>query len=228
MRTGVLLLDLFHTLVHVRAGTPTWSILGVPKDAYEESFYDDRDGRAEGLVRDPVECMRMVAHAIDPDIPMSRIRTATETREVRFADAFTKLPHGVEDGIRRLSESGVRLGLVSNVMHGEAVGWVDSAIAAHFETAVFSCDVGIVKPDRGIYDLALEALGTPPEQAWFAGDGGSDELRGARDIGLTSVLVTHVLDEIAPHRVVERRAHAHHVVRGIDDLADLVLETASA
>jgi FMN phosphatase YigB (HAD superfamily) len=42
----------------------------------------------------------------------------------------------------------------------------------------------------------------------FVGDGGSDEHRGARAVGIRSVLVTRLLATWWPERVAERRTHA--------------------
>jgi FMN phosphatase YigB (HAD superfamily) len=53
-----------------------------------------------------------------------------------------------------------------------------------------------MKPDPEIYALALEELDVPASDALFVGDGANDELRGARDAGLTPVLVE--LDGIEP------------------------------
>lgn len=41
-----------------------------------------------------------------------------------------------------------------------------------------------VKPEPEIYRIALESLGVRPDQSVFVGDGGSDELRGAREMGI--------------------------------------------
>jgi putative hydrolase of the HAD superfamily len=64
------------------------------------------------------------------------------------------------------------------------------------------------KPDPRIYKHALEALGARPDEAIFVGDGGSDEHRGARAVGLPTVLVTRYLRMWWPERVDERRPHA--------------------
>ncbi|CAM3340555.1 hypothetical protein PALA111701_04145 [Paenibacillus lactis] len=42
----------------------------------------------------------------------------------------------------------------------------------------------MAKPQKEIYLMACERLGVTPETSIFVGDGGSDELRGARDAGL--------------------------------------------
>jgi phosphoglycolate phosphatase-like HAD superfamily hydrolase len=59
---------------------------------------------------------------------------------------------------------------------------------------VFSYEVGVIKPDQEIYTYACERLGVAPGDAWFVGDGGSDELRGARAAGLRPVWATWFIE----------------------------------
>ena len=61
------------------------------------------------------------------------------------------------------------------------------------------------KPDPRIYAHALDMVGVRAEDALFVGDGGSDEHRGARGVGIPSVLVTRFLAMYWPERVEERR-----------------------
>jgi putative hydrolase of the HAD superfamily len=46
-----------------------------------------------------------------------------------------------------------------------------------------------MKPDRRIYERACAELGVEPRECLFVGDGANDELRGARDVGMTPVLI---------------------------------------
>ena len=73
---------------------------------------------------------------------------------------------------------------------------------------MFSYEVGVRKPDARIYRHALESIGAEPHEAFFVGDGGSDEHRGARAVGMRTVLVTRFLEVWWPERVEERRPHA--------------------
>jgi putative hydrolase of the HAD superfamily len=52
----------------------------------------------------------------------------------------------------------------------------------------------------------------------FVGDGGSDELRGARDIGITAVMITGHIARAFPERIAERRENADFVIESLDEL----------
>lgn len=60
----------------------------------------------------------------------------------------------------------------------------------HFKDGIFSCDVGMRKPQPKIYDLALEMTKTKPEETIFIDDKESS-LAPARDMGLHTVLFTN-------------------------------------
>ena len=59
-----------------------------------------------------------------------------------------------------------------------------------------------------IYQHALDTLGVHPSETIFAGDGGSEEHRGARAIGLRTVLVTRMISNWRPDVITARRADA--------------------
>ena len=56
-------------------------------------------------------------------------------------------------------------------------------IADAFDDLVISAEVGLMKPDRQIYQLALERLGSEPEQAVFIDDSSTNVL-GAHSVGI--------------------------------------------
>ena len=53
--------------------------------------------------------------------------------------------------------------------------------------AVFSCDVGLLKPDMEIYKIAMDIQKVKPEESVFVGDGSSDELYGAKQAGMKTI-----------------------------------------
>ena len=54
---------------------------------------------------------------------------------------------------------------------------------------MFSCSVGLKKPDPRIYQLAANRLEVEPESCLHIGDGGSNELTGASKVGMHPVLI---------------------------------------
>jgi putative hydrolase of the HAD superfamily len=95
--------------------------------------------------------------------------------------------HALLDSLR---ERGLRLGLVSNAFDP---GWLlqeDLArmgLAERLDAAVFSSEVGKRKPHPAIFHAALEALAVDPRRAIFVGDRLYEDVRGAKELGMTTV-----------------------------------------
>ena len=82
-----------------------------------------------------------------------------------------------------------------------------------FDAEVFSCSVGLRKPDPKIYRLALDELGVASEEAIFVGDGANDELAGAERVGMTAVML---------ERPGEEQPEWSGRIRALPELLDLV------
>ena len=104
---------------------------------------------------------------------------------------------GLLETLGALRERALRIGLISNCSEEVAQVWADTSFARFFDHAVFSATARLAKPDAAIYRLAADGLGVEPEECLFVGDGANDELRGARDAGMTPVLIH--LDGKDPH-----------------------------
>jgi len=62
-------------------------------------------------------------------------------------------------------------------------------IIDQFDVKVFSSDLGVKKPHKRIFEQALSMLGVAPDEAVFVGDRIKEDIRGARRVGMTTVLV---------------------------------------
>ena len=216
------LFDLFHTLTSVDMvktwRPPTHEILGVTREAWLEQVFGASRDRLVGKVRDPVTMMRTMAHAIDMSISLEVVEEATRNRQRRFHKALTQIPDATGDALATLKAKGKKLGLVSNADAMEIAAWEESPVAGLFDCVAFSCDVGYAKPEPEIYQICLDKLGVGPNEAVFVGDGGSDELMGAKAIGLTTVMMAGVIREMWPERIEPRLPYADFVIDTLDEL----------
>ena len=91
------------------------------------------------------------------------------------------------DGLRSRA---LKLGIVTN---GDARAQNDKidalGIRSYFETIVVSQAVGLEKPDRRIFQLALRRLGAEPVGSWFVGDHPVNDVLGASAAGMTPVWI---------------------------------------
>lgn len=221
---NAVIFDLFHTLtsadaVSGRGLRSTSELLGVDRLAWSDQLNERSDERLLGVKADPFDIVAEMAWAIDPSLSGERIRLAVENRLARFRSAVLDIPEETVAVLRQLKERGKRLGLISNADAIEIAAWNENSIHSLFDSTVFSCTVGLMKPNREIYELSLRELDVAAAEAVFVGDGGSHELVGARKAGITAVLFAGVIRTLWPERVVESAGEADHV---IERLAELV------
>ena len=92
--------------------------------------------------------------------------------------------------LEALRARNLRLGLVSNAFDP---GWLlhrdldELEVGQRLDFAVFSSEVGMRKPHPAIFRRALEALEVSPEEALFVGDRLYEDVRGAGEVGMTTV-----------------------------------------
>jgi putative hydrolase of the HAD superfamily len=215
--------DLFHTLTALES---TWGagarftheMLGVSREAWDEQLQSRSRDRLVGAQQDAFAIVARMARAIEPSIPDERIRAATENRIARFAAALRQIPDETAAVLERLKARGKRLGLISNADVMEVQAWGESRIAPLFDSAVFSCAVGCAKPEPEIYQLSMRELGTSPAETAFVGDGGSNELEGAKNIGMTAIMIAGIIRELWPDRIADRQRHADFVIEKLGEL----------
>src|SRR6185503_795176 len=206
------LFDLFHTLAAVPSPSlageiPISEILGVSGNEWHRLYYDDDIlGRCVGRIHDGVEAMRRVTHALDPTVDEARILAAVASRKRRFELGLVQIEKPILESLDRLRAAGVRTALVSDAGADDVESWESSPLRSRLDATVFSYQLGIRKPDARIYAHALNAVGVRADEALFVGDGGSDEHRGARAVGIAPILVTRHVKLYWPEKVEERRA----------------------
>jgi putative hydrolase of the HAD superfamily len=115
---------------------------------------------------------------------------------------FLEAEHSAWEPARQLGDSthalldslrarGLKTGLVSNAFDP---GWLlhndleRMQVAERLDVAVFSSEVGKRKPHPAIFEAALEGLGVEPARALFVGDRRFEDIRGAKEAGMTTVL----------------------------------------
>jgi putative hydrolase of the HAD superfamily len=92
--------------------------------------------------------------------------------------------------LRRLKDAGLRIAVISNTEDGRVTESLTLAdLASHFELVVDSHLVGCSKPDKAIFQFALDRLGLEPQEAAYVGDSYGYDVIGARSAGLRSILL---------------------------------------
>ena len=109
----------------------------------------------------------------------------------RFGKRVVMLEGSVET-LRELKRRGYLLGMVTNGNSLLQNTKLDSAgIRDLFDMAVVSDDIGIWKPDKGIFEYAMRMLAVTPDQSLFVGDHPVNDIQGALGAGMQAVWVDY-------------------------------------
>ena len=183
--------DLFHTLVdganpeRDRVVGEMALMVGVEPAALVAAYHATWRDRMLGW--DAAETVRNLARRLGGTPNEEQVaRAAAHRRELaaRLLDGVAPETLALLDALRA---DGRLLGLISNATAETAEAWRSSALARRFDVAVFSCAVGMAKPDPAIYRTAAERLGVDPTDCVFVGDGADGELAGAATVGMTVI-----------------------------------------
>ena len=88
--------------------------------------------------------------------------------------------------ISLLKKKGYKIGLLSNT-EAPVMNFLIEKQYEHFDVFIYSCAIGLVKPDRKIYEKTLKLLQVSPEEAIFIDDK-EENVEGAKKIGIQGVL----------------------------------------
>jgi len=104
---------------------------------------------------------------------------------------------GIEDFLEFLHSKGIRTGVISNITYDGRV--VEERINTllpdnHFEFIMATSDYFFRKPNKRIFELALQRAGVEPEEVWYIGDQYGADVMGARSAGIAPVWYIGAID----------------------------------
>lgn len=213
--------DLFFTLIvpAYEKINNEYDILSLSVNEWEQYAENDMlyHERALGFVKSEIEIIDKIISLIPFEVSVVQKEQVLFAREQRMKNALTKISKEVLDTLQKLKSKDIKLGLISNADCIDCKYWNQSPLFKYFDDSVFSCNVGLLKPDRQIYELAMQRLHVSPEQCLFVGDGGSNELCGAKIAGMGTVF-----SEMLEKKNVEQRKsivkYADYHIKHINEL----------
>ncbi|MHC4560467.1 MAG: HAD family hydrolase [Planctomycetota bacterium] len=102
-----------------------------------------------------------------------------------FESAYVPRPE-IFSLVSSLQDKGYRTALLSNT-ELPAVEFLRELDYEMFDVLVFSCTEGVMKPERRIYEITLERLGSKAQQSIFIDDR-QDYIQGAKEAGLNTIV----------------------------------------
>lgn len=90
----------------------------------------------------------------------------------------------------------VKMGIITNgSVQRQNAKIKNSKLNSYFETIIISEEVGLSKPDKKIFDLALDELDVVPEDVLFIGDDLVKDVKGPQNAGMTAVWFNPMKEE---------------------------------
>lgn len=218
--------DLFFTLIipkyHLQQNEN--DVLGLSVEKWE--LYAENEmiyrRRAMGIVNNPEEIINEIVDSIPLTVSDVQKKKLLAFRKERIKNALVNVEFEIVETIQKLHDNGIKICLISNADIIDAMYWTESPLYNLFDDAVFSYDVKCLKPNPDIYNIAIQRMNVNPEKSVFVGDGGSDELFGARKVGMKTVF-TEYLDMKEPNKRKKILDVSDYHIMDFAELADLFL-----
>ncbi|GKX66662.1 HAD family hydrolase [Inconstantimicrobium mannanitabidum] len=201
---SVVFFDLFFTLI-----TPKYNclrnendVLGISIEEWE-SYAEDLElynKRATNKSITPELIIQYIIEKMKLDIAENDKTEILNLRQQRLKNALLNIDCTILDVLSDLKKGGKRICLISNADMLDMMHWDNSPLCNIFDERIFSCEVGYLKPHPQIYQIALEKMNVIPESCVFIGDGGSDELKGAKTLGMSTIATGYLLKRNEEHQ----------------------------
>jgi putative hydrolase of the HAD superfamily len=132
---------------------------------------------------------------------------------------------GVLETLHALRSHGLKIGLTSNCGPDVPRLWQGAPLSTLIDVSVFSCAVGFRKPDPQIYTAACTRLGVDAAACIYVGDGSSEELHGAAQVGMYPVLKRVSLGDVYDGDRSDVKTWRGPEIQEISDLVGFVAST---
>ena len=149
------------------------------KDYMDNTLFVRKDYDVERFITD-------ICGKYGVECSQNQLRGAAETWESRLAEAkyFPEVKQALSD-----LKGDYSLGLISNTDRTGAEYARKTDLNKYFDCIVLSYEAGYAKPNRRIYEMAVEELGVKPAECWMVGDSVTADVEGAHKAGLNALLL---------------------------------------
>ncbi|UNK20309.1 HAD family hydrolase [Paenibacillus sp. N3/727] len=123
--------------------------------------------------------------------------TVKDLLEPWFSEFYkhTVLMDGAFEILDYLKQMDIKLGLITNGSVHTQNSKIDQVmLRSYFDTIIVSDEVKLKKPDKRIFELALERLNVNPRESWYVGDHPINDIQGAVDAGLNAIWLKGFMD----------------------------------
>ena len=189
--------DMFETLItHYKCplyfGAQMAADAGIPEKNFQTLWRPTESDRSIGKIRteEVIEMILKENGCYTDELLEKIVQKRISTKE----ECFKHLHLEIIPMLTKLKEEGISIGLISNCFTEEAEVIRKSMLFQYFDKVCLSYEEGVQKPDEEIYRRCMAGLGVAPEECIYIGDGGSQELEAARDLGMNAMQAVWYMD----------------------------------
>ena len=191
MKYKVVIFDLFETLItewgHKKyTKNEMCADLGIQREKFDIYWDEKGDDRYLGEISFE-DSLLYVCEKMEKSIDTSVIANIIDKRIRTKSVCFDYVNPDVLQLLKNLKALGLRTAIISNCSSEEVNVLKESEIYKYFDEVILSYEVHMKKPDSCIYEETAKRLGVSLSECVFVGDGGSNELVGARAVGMKAI-----------------------------------------
>lgn len=227
MKSKAVIFDLYGTLVDDFASSVGQlhaefvKALAVPSETFTKLWRQTTEMRVIGAFQTVEASIEYVCDLLGAPLTAKQLTRAVEIRLQLIKRTLGPRPDALET-LARLKNDGYKIGLLSNCSIEILILWPQTAFAELIDSAIFSSQERLKKPDPRIYKLACDRLGVPPESCLYIADGENYELTAAGKVGLHPVLLRNSLRENGSELLREAREWQGDTISMLPEVLGLV------
>lgn len=182
--TQAVIFDLYGTLLYLAKETKPYAKLFADLDLHSDS--ELKSARHIALTEN-FDRLADLAERIKPNGQFSSIDFISYQQEVEEERNLATVYPETRDVLEKLGDRKLKLGLISNLASPYCKPFFDLGLDIYFDEVLFSCDIGLTKPDPRIYQIMMDRLNINPGQALMNGDKVHADVDGPKAIGMRAV-----------------------------------------
>ena len=165
-------------------------VLSAPEQEFANIWNAGFKKRMTGEFASFKDCVEHVCRELKLPATMNQIEFAANIRFSFTRQEMLSPQTLAVETISQLKSKVQKIGLLSNCSAETIIVWDETPFKSIFDVTVFSCAVGLMKPDPRIYHLALAKLQVEPRECLYIADGMDGELKAAAAVGMTPVRIS--------------------------------------
>jgi putative hydrolase of the HAD superfamily len=196
-------------------------ILGISYDGFKQIWYETAYDRNTGVYPTTRDVMDFICKSLEVPVSKEQLDNARKKRYEYVREEMTPRTDAV-CVLKELRNRGYKTGLISNCSPVTEELWNETPFPPCFDVSIFSTSAKIKKPDPQIYRLALGELGVEGKDCMYVGDGDSNELTGAREMGIHPVMISVEYEKDNSLYLYNRQEWGGPVISSLSEVLSLV------